>query len=210
MSTRLDEPGYIQCLLSSFASTRSIVLFTPKGLSQRMQQNGSSSLRTRAGALAARKSIWGLSVITFSGHVAWHSPHCTQASSMNRSNGRSGSSRNAPVGQADTQDRHNVQPPASISTAPKGAPAGNAIMSTGAGAARCSSPSAKRSTSFFLPTARKLAGRGAVGINGLARNAAMSTSGSSVSIVATQAGAKPNPASIGSAIAIIRRNPATS
>src|SRR2546430_15543093 len=102
-SRSLDEPEYIQCLPLSFSSTRSIALLTPNGLLQRTQQNGSSSLRTRAGALAAQKSIWGLSVITFSGHVAWHSPHCTQASSTNRSNGRSGSSRNAPVGQADTQ-----------------------------------------------------------------------------------------------------------
>src|SRR5260370_7397786 len=166
-SRSLDEPEYIQCLPSSLASTRSIALPTPNGLPQRMQQNGSSSLRTRAGALPARKSIWGLSVITFSGHVAWHNPHCTQASSTNRSNGRSGSSRNAPVGQADTQDRHIVQPPASISTAPKGAPAGNAIMSTGAGAARGSSPSAKRSTSFFLPTPPHLALPPPLAINAL-------------------------------------------
>jgi hypothetical protein len=56
-SRRRDEPVYIQCLLSSFATTHSIVLFTPNGLPQLMQQNGSSSLRMRAGALAARKSI---------------------------------------------------------------------------------------------------------------------------------------------------------
>ena len=65
---------YIQCLPSSFATTRSIVLLTPNGLLQRMQQNGSSSFRTRADALAARKSIWGFSVMTFSGQVAWHKP----------------------------------------------------------------------------------------------------------------------------------------
>ena len=32
---------------------------------------------------------WGLSVMTFSGQVALHSPHCTQASSAKRSTGRS-------------------------------------------------------------------------------------------------------------------------
>ncbi len=49
-SSRRDEPSYIQCLPSSFAITRSIVLLTPNGLLQRMQQNGSSSFRMRAGA----------------------------------------------------------------------------------------------------------------------------------------------------------------
>ena len=103
-SRRFAESLNIQCLPSSLAATRSIVLLTPNGLPQRMQQNGSSSLSTRAGAVAARKSSCGLSVITFSGQVALHSPHCTQASSAKRSIGRSGSSDSAPVGQADTQD----------------------------------------------------------------------------------------------------------
>src|ERR1700719_2462310 len=127
-SRRLDEPVYIQCLPSSFAATRSIVLFTPNGLPQRMQQNGSSCLSTRADAVAARKSICGLSVITFSGQVAPHNPHCTQASSEKRSIGCSGLSLSAPVGQADTQARQSVQPCVSISTAPNGAPAGSATM----------------------------------------------------------------------------------
>ena len=74
-------------------------------------------------AVAARKSICGFSVMTFSGQVASHSPHCTQASSEKRSIGRSGSADSAPVGQADTQERHNVQPSALTSTAPNGAPA---------------------------------------------------------------------------------------
>ena len=65
------------------------------------------------GGAAGRKSICGFSVITFSGQVLLHSPHCTQASSTNFSAGRSGSSSSAPVGQADTQDRHSVQPPTS-------------------------------------------------------------------------------------------------
>src|SRR5258708_20163585 len=110
-SRSLDEPEYIQCLPLSFSSTRSIALLTPNGLSQRMQQNGSSSLRTRAGALAARKSIWGFSVITFSGHVAWHNPHCTQASSTNRSSRPPRSSRNPPLAHAHTHHTHNVHPP---------------------------------------------------------------------------------------------------
>ena len=58
-SRRLAEPWNIQCLPSSLAITRSIVLLTPNGLPQRMQQNGSSSLSTRAGAVAARKSSCG-------------------------------------------------------------------------------------------------------------------------------------------------------
>ena len=43
------------------------------------------------GAVAARKSSCGVRLITFSGQVALHSPHCTQASSAKRSIGRSGS-----------------------------------------------------------------------------------------------------------------------
>jgi len=50
---------------------------------------------------------------------------------VKRSNGRSGSSESAPVGQAETQDRHSVQPGTSVSTAPNGAPAGNGSVSAG-------------------------------------------------------------------------------
>ena len=134
-SRRFAEFWNIQCLPSSLAATRSIVLFTPNGLPQRMQQNGSSSLSTRAGAVAARKSSCGLRLMTFSGQVALHSPHCTQASSAKRSIGRSGSSDSAPVGQAETQERHSVQPSTLSSTVPNGAPSGSATISTGAGAA---------------------------------------------------------------------------
>jgi hypothetical protein len=107
------------------AETRSIVLFTPNGLLQRMHSNGASSFSTRAAAVAARKSICGLSVMTFSGQVALHSPHCTQASSAKRSIGRSVSAESAPVGHADTQARQSVQPSTLISTAPNGAPCGS-------------------------------------------------------------------------------------
>ena len=72
-------------------------------------------LSTREGALTARKSSCGLRLMTFSGQVALHNPHCTQASSAKRSIGRSLSSRNAPVGQAETQERHSVQLSESIS-----------------------------------------------------------------------------------------------
>ena len=75
-------------------------------------------------------------MITFSGQVAWHRPHCTQASSAKRSIGFSGSSDSAPVGQAETQDRHSVQPSTLTSTVPNGAPCGSATMSTGAGRRR--------------------------------------------------------------------------
>ena len=60
--------------------------------------------------------------MTFSGQVALHSPHCTQASSAKRSIGRSVSAESAPVGHADTQARQSVQPSTLISTAPNGAP----------------------------------------------------------------------------------------
>ena len=75
--------------------------------------------------------------MTFSGQVALHSPHCTQASSAKRSIGRSGSSDSAPVGQAETQERQSVQPSTLTSTVPNGAPSGSATTSTGAGAAAC-------------------------------------------------------------------------
>src|SRR4051794_7319372 len=135
-----------------------MVLLVPNGLSQRMQRNGSSCLSTRAAAVAARKSICGDSVITFSGQVALHSPHCTQASSAKRRIGSSGSSDRAPVGQADTQDRQSVQPSTLTLTAPNGAPAGSATTSTGAGAAACNSRNARRITSRLPPIAAKLAG----------------------------------------------------
>ncbi len=80
---------------------------------------------TRLIAVAARKSICGFSVMTFSGQVATHKPHCTQASSAKRSIGFSGSSDSAPVGQAGTQDRHSVQPSTLMSSEPKGAPDGS-------------------------------------------------------------------------------------
>src|SRR5471032_753630 len=133
-SRRRAEPLYIQCLPSSLAETRSIVLLTPNGLLQRMHSNGASSLSTRAAAVAARKSSCGLSVMTFSGQVALHSPHCTQASSAKRSIGRSVSADSAPVGHADTQARQSVQPSTLISTAPNGASAGSDMISTGVGA----------------------------------------------------------------------------
>ena len=121
-SRRCAESLNIQCLPSSLAATRSIVLFTPNGLPQRMQLERLFFLEHARGAVAARKSSCGLSVMTFSGQVALHSPHCTQASSAKRSIGRSGSSDSAPVGQADTQERQSVQPSTLISTAPNGAP----------------------------------------------------------------------------------------
>src|SRR5262249_21335658 len=109
-SSRFFESLYIQCLPSSLATTLSTELLTPNGLPQRMHSAGSSCLMMRLIAVAARKSICGFRVMTFSGHVALQSPHCTHASSANRNMGRSGSSESAPVGHADTHDRHSVQP----------------------------------------------------------------------------------------------------
>src|SRR5690242_16761240 len=108
-SSRFFESLYIQCLPSSLATTRSTELLTPNGLPQRTHSAGSSCLMILLMAVAARKSICGVRVITFSGQVALHSPHCTQASSAKRNIGRSGSSERAPVGHADTHDKHKVQ-----------------------------------------------------------------------------------------------------
>ncbi len=209
-SSRFLESLYIQCLPSSLATTRSTELFTPKGLPQRMHSAGSSCLMTRLMAVAARKSICGFRLITFSGHVALHSPHWTQASSAKRSVGRSGSSESAPVGQADTQERHSVQPSTFTSTVPNGAPAGSGTMSTGAGAAACSSRNASRITSRLRPVAANDAGFAVAARAGTARRVSPSASGSSVSIVATRAPLKPRPARIGSVNASVLCRPAIS
>src|SRR5581483_6691678 len=196
-SGRLEPASYIQCRPASFLLTASMVLLTPNGLPQRMQANGSSSLRTRAGALTAAKSICGLSVMTLSGQVALHSPHCTQASSRKRRSGRSVSSPSAPVGQAATQARQSVQPALSTSMAPNGAPVGSAITSTGVGAARCSSRKASSSTSRLPPYGVKLAGCEDGGCRAMAASAAPSASGSAVSMVSTEP--KPRALKIGAA-----------
>ncbi len=128
--------------------------------------------------------------MTFSGQVAAQSPHCTQASSVNFSIGRSGSAESAPVGQADTQARHNVQPSTLTSTVPNGAPAGSAIISTGAGAARCNSRNASRCTSRLPPTGRNDAGCDVAAPGAMPCSASPKASGSSVSIVATRAAAE--------------------
>src|SRR5204863_82999 len=132
-------PANIQCRSRNLAATRSIVARVPNGLPQATQSNGSSCLTMRAGALQAAKSICGLRRITFSGQVAAHNPHCTQSCSAKRKVGRSGSSPSALVGQADTQDRHKVQPSTSMSRPPNGAPGSSGTRSIGRGAARCSS-----------------------------------------------------------------------
>jgi hypothetical protein len=175
-------PANIQCVPSSLATMRSTVLFVPNGLSQRMQWNGSSSLTTRRGALQAWKSSCGVSVITFSGQVAAHNPHCTQAFSAKYKAGCCSLSESAPVGQADTHERHSVQPSTLTSRPPKGAAAGNATRSTGVGATRCSSVTVFSRTSRFLPIGRNVAGRSGVR-PGITRSSAdPSASGSSASI----------------------------
>ena len=209
-SSRFFESLNIQCWPSSLAATRSTELLTPNGLPQRMQANGSSCLMMRLMAVAARKSICGFRLMTFSGQVALHSPHCTQASSAKRSIGFSGSSDSAPVGQADTQERHSVQPATLTSTVPNGAPCGSDTMSTGAGAAACNSRKECRTTSRLSPTAEKVAGLAAPSIGAMARKALPSASGSSVSMVETRAPAKPRPDRIGSANAIVLARPVTS
>ncbi len=133
---------------------RSIVDRVPKGLPQRMHSNGSSSFSTSARTASSRKLRRGFSVMTFSGQVLRQSPHWMQASSWKRSCGLSGLSCIAPVGHAPTQARQSVQPAASTTTAPKGAPCGSAISSTGSGAALCRWPSASRVTARLPPIGR--------------------------------------------------------
>ena len=198
--------------LRAWPTTRSIVLLTPNGLSQRMQWNGSSSLSTRALAVAARKSSCGVSVITFSGQVALHSPHCTQASSAKRSIGRSGLSLSAPVGQADTQARQSVQPSTLISTAPNGAPCGQRddIDRGRRGALQLAQrePHARRAC---RPTGRKLAGCGAAaGRSDRAQRVAERDPDRRSRWSAARPAPKPRPARIGSASASVRVRPAMS
>ena len=149
--------------------------------------------------------------MTFSGQVAWHSPHCTQASSAKRSIGRSGSSDSAPVGQAETQERHSVQPSTLTSTVPNGAPCGSAHdIDRRWAPPRAARASACRTTSRLRPAAEKVAGLAAPSIGAMARRLSPSASGSSVSMVATRAPAKPRPARIGSASAMVLARPAMS
>ena len=134
-SRRLAEFWNIQCLPSSLAATRSTLLFTPNGLPQRMQQNGSSSLSTRAGAVAARKSSCGLQGddLLGAGRLAQPALHAgILGEAQHRALRIVGS---APVGQADTHARQSVQPSTLTSTVPNGAPAGSGTTSTGAGGA---------------------------------------------------------------------------
>ena len=209
-SIRLLFAGNIQCRPSSFAAILSIVLLTPNDLLQRMQSAGSSSLMIFVRAVGAVKSICGFSVMTFSGQVLMHSPHWTQASSTNLSAGRSGSSRSAPVGHTDTQDRHSVQPSRLTLIVPTGAPSGSEITSVGAGARRCSSLKAKRSRSRRLPTVLKVAGGLTVAAGSIPRSASPSESGSSVSIVATRRPENLRPERMASAIATVCERPAMS
>jgi hypothetical protein len=69
---------------------RSIELFVPKGLPQRMHSKGSSCLMRIAWRAASVKLRRGSRAMTFYGQVFMQSPHCTQASSWKRSSGRSG------------------------------------------------------------------------------------------------------------------------
>ena len=143
---------------------RSIVLCTPKGLPQRMQWNGSCWFLVTGLRAASVKLSRGTSAITDSGQVVRHRPHCTQASSLKPSQGRSGLSSRAPVGQAPTQARQSVQPLASTSTAPKGAPAGSGRISTWVGACVCRCRSASMRRVRLPPMGKKLlAGAGARG-----------------------------------------------
>ena len=164
-SSRVAEPLNIQCLPSSLAATRSIVLLTPNGLPQRMQANGSSSLSTRArrGGGAEIELRLERDDLLRAGRLAQPALHAgVLGKAQHRPLGIVADS--APVGQADTQARQSVQPSTLTSTAPNGAPAGSATMSTGAGAARCSSRSASRITSRLAPTggeARRAARAGA-------------------------------------------------
>ena len=157
-----------------------MALFVPNGLPQAMQGKGSSSFTTLCPPLHASKSMRGSSVMTFSGHVAWQSPHCTHMLSEKRSIGISGLSDSAPVGQAATQEWHSVQPSTFTLTPPKGAPLSSAITGTGAGAAACNSRNIVSSTPRLAPRATMPAGFGEATPSGAATSCARKSSGSSV------------------------------
>ena len=147
--------------------------------------------------------------MTFSGQVALHSPHCTQASSAKRSIGRSVSAESAPVGHADTQARQSVQPSTLISTAPNGAsgrqrhdidrrrrgalqlaqrePHHVALAADGGESSPAAAPASGDGAQRFAERIR------IVGLDG-----------------GDAAPAKPRPARIGSASAMVLRRPATS
>ena len=126
----------------------------PNALPQRTQCAGSSSLIVTVPLLCAAKSMRGTSSMTFSGQVLLQRPHWMHALSSKRSIGLSGLSLSAPVGQAETQARHSVQPATFTSSVPNGAPFGSASASTGAGAASCSFDSASRARLRLSPSGR--------------------------------------------------------
>ena len=167
---------------------------------------------TRACAVAARKSSCGVSVITFSGQVAWHSPHCTQASSAKRSIGRSGSSEQ----RAGRTGRHAGEAQRAafdidLDGAERRALAAARSRRPAAGAARCSSRNASRmhvALAADRPRSSPAAARPAPARWRAAPR--RSASGSSVSMVATLPAAKPRPVRIGAASASVRTSPVTS
>ena len=149
---------------------------------QHFQQQDRFFEGTVRGALQAGKSTRGASVITFSGQVAAQSPHWTQALSEKYSAGWSSLSESAPVGQADTHERQSVQPSTSNSSPPNGAAAGNTTLSTGVGAARCSSVIVLLKRLRLSPNGRKVAGFLSFAPGLTWSSAALRISGSSASI----------------------------
>ena len=207
-SRRCAESLNIQCLPSSLAATRSIVLLTPNGLPQRMQWNGSSSLSTRAVAVAARKSSCGLQRdhLLRAGRLAQPALHA----------GILGEAQHRPLGIVDERagraGRHAGEAERAaldidLDRAERRA-RGQRDRHRPARARRAAVRAAQAAcTSRLPPTGRKLAGRGAAAAAAIARSASPSASGSSVSIVATRPPPKPRPARIGSASAMVLRKP---
>ena len=187
-------PLYIQCLPSSLAATRSIVLFTPNGLPQRMQQNGCSSLSTRADGRGGAEVELRLQRddLLRAGRLAQPALHAGVLGKaqhrplgvVGQRAGRAGRHAGQAQRAAGDVDLHRSERRARRAAAPhRPAPAPR-------GAARAARSAARRA---WRRTGRKLAGRGADGIAAIARSAAPRASGSSVSMVATRSAPKPEP-----------------
>ncbi len=171
----------------------------PNGFWQRAQPSGSSAFTTWIREASGARLRRGSRVITFSGHVAAHSPHCTHASSRKRSSGESGFAVKALVGQTMVQARHSVQPSVATRARPKGAFSGMAI--TGAAApvaprvAACSARKAWRVTSRGAPMGRNVSGCQVVRSARVGASASSIAKGSSVSMEAARSPASAKPSS---------------
>src|SRR5450830_807023 len=111
-----------------------IICTLPKGLAQRMQQNGVDSCLTTGWFDCGVSKRRGTSSMASSGQVVAHRPHCTQFFSTKRNWGKVVLSIKAEAGQAPTQAMHRLHFAWSTATLPNGARGGSAICSGAASA----------------------------------------------------------------------------